>query len=195
MRNKQKRTAKKLTRAIILAVILAICLCITTYALVLARVSVKENRFQTGVVDIALLNEDLVDMEKNDQPLIEETEFLFEPGMTVKKDFFIENRSTCKVYYKLYFDEVSGGLADVLEITIQKGDKILYRGTAASLNRANVAAADDVLGSTGASARRQLTILFHYPEAGDNSGQNQTLSFKLCADAVQTKNNDNKEFK
>ena len=49
MRNKQKRTAKKLTRAIILAVILAICLCITTYALVLARVSVKENRFQTGV--------------------------------------------------------------------------------------------------------------------------------------------------
>ena len=85
-------------------------------------------------------------------------------------------------------------LCDGLEITIQEGDKILYRGTAASLNRANVAAADDVLGSTGASARRELTILFHYPEAGDNSGQNQTLSFKLCADAVQTKNNNNKEF-
>lgn len=185
MGNKQNKTAKKLTRAIILAVILAICLCITIYALVLARVSVKENRFQTGVVDINL---------NDGQAVIKETEFRFEPGMTVKKDFFIENRSTCKVYYKLYFDDVSGGLADVLEITIQKGNEILYRGTAASLNRANVAAADDVLGSTGASARRELTILFHYPEAGDNSGQNQTLSFKLCADAVQTKNNNNKEF-
>lgn len=183
MRNKQKRTAKQLTRAIILAVILAICLCITTYALVLARVSVKENRFQTGVVDINL---------NDGQAVITEEEFLFEPGMTVKKDFFIENKSTCEVYYKLYFDKVSGGLADVLEITIQKGDKILYRGTAASLNRANVAAADDVL---GIGAKRDLTILFHYPEAGDNSGQNQTLSFELSATAVQTKNNDNKEFK
>lgn len=183
MRNKQKRTAKQLTRAIILAVILAICLCITTYALVLARVSVKENRFQTGVVDINL---------NDGQAVITEEEFLFEPGMTVKKDFFIENNSTCEVYYKLYFDKVSGGLADVLEITIQKGDKILYRGTAASLNRANVAAADDVL---GIGAKRDLTILFHYPEAGDNSGQNQTLSFELSATAVQTKNNDNKEFK
>lgn len=182
MRNKQKRTAKQLTRAIILAVILAICLCITTYALVLARVSVKENRFQTGVVDINL---------NDGQAVITEEEFLFEPGITVKKDFFIENKSTCEVYYKLYFDKVSGGLADVLEITIQKGDKILYRGTAASLSNANVAAADDVL---GVGERRNLTILFHYPEGADNSGQNQTLTFELSAKAVQTRNNDKKEF-
>lgn len=183
MGNKQKRTEKKLTRAIILAVILAICLCITTFALVLARVSVKENRFQTGVVDINL---------NDGQAVIKETEFRFEPGMTVKKDFFIENRSTCEVYYKLYFDKVSGGLADVLEITIQNGNEILYQGTAASLNSDNVAAADDVL---GIGAKRKLTILFHYPETADNSGQNQTLSFELSATAVQTKNNDNKEFK
>ena len=182
MGNKQNKTAKKLTRAIILAVFLTICLCITTYALVMAHVSVKENRFQTGVVDINL---------NDGKPVIEEHEFLFEPGMTVKKGFFIKNESTCEVYYKLYFDKVAGGLANVLEITIQKGDKILYRGTAASLNRANVAAADDVL---GIGAKRDLTILFHYPEAGDNSGQNQTLSFELSATAVQTKNNDNKEF-
>ena len=133
-----------------------------------------------------------MDINLNDgQAVITEKEFLFEPGMTVKKDFFIENRSTCEVYYKLYFDEVSGGLADVLEITIQKGDKILYRGTAASLNRTNVAAADDVL---GVGERRELTILFHYPEGADNSGQNQTLTFELSAKAVQTRNNDKKEF-
>ena len=182
MGNKQNKTAKKLTRAIILAVFLAICLCITTYALVMAHVSVKENRFQTGSVDINL---------NDGKPVIEEHEFLFEPGMTVKKDFFIQNESTCEVYYKLYFDKVTGGLANVLEITIQKGDKILYRGTAASLNLTKVAAADDVL---GVGERRELTILFHYPEGADNSGQNQTLTFDLSATAVQTKNNEDKEF-
>lgn len=182
MGNKQNKTAKKLTRAIILAVFLAICLCITTYALVMAHVSVKENRFQTGSVNINL---------NDGKPVIEEHEFLFEPGMTVKKDFFIQNESTCEVYYKLYFDKVTGGLANVLEITIQKGDKILYRGTAASLNLTKVAAADDVL---GVGERRELTIQFHYPEGADNSGQGHELTFDLCAKAVQTKNNEDKEF-
>ena len=182
MGNKQNKTAKKLTGAILLAVFLAICLCITTYALVMAHVSVKENRFQTGSVDINL---------NDGKPVIEEHEFLFEPGMTVKKGFFIQNESTCEVYYKLYFDKVTGGLANVLEITIQKGDKILYRGTAASLNLTKVAAADDVL---GVGERRELTILFHYPEGADNSGQNQTLTFELSAKAVQTRNNEDKEF-
>ena len=182
MGNKQNKTAKKLTGAILLAVFLAICLCITTYALVMAHVSVKENRFQTGSVNINL---------NDGKPVIEEHEFLFEPGMTVKKDFFIQNESTCEVYYKLYFDKVTGGLANVLEITIQKGDKILYRGTAASLNLTKVAAADDVL---GVGERRELTILFHYPEGADNSGQGHELTFDLCAKAVQTRNNEDKEF-
>ena len=182
MGNKRNKTAKKLTRAILLAVFLAICLCITTYALVMAHVSVKENRFQTGSVNINL---------NDGKPVIEEHEFLFEPGMTVKKDFFIQNESTCEVYYKLYFDKVTGGLANVLEITIQKGDKILYRGTAASLNLTKVAAADDVL---GVGERRELTIQFHYPEGADNSGQGHELTFDLCAKAVQTKNNEDKEF-
>ena len=182
MGNKQNKTAKKLTGAILLAVFLAICLCITTYALVMAHVSVKENRFHTGSVNINL---------NDGKPVIEEHEFLFEPGMTVKKGFFIKNESTCEVYYKLYFDKVTGGLANVLEITIQEGDKILYRGTAASLSNANVAAADDVL---GVGERRNLTILFHYPEGADNSGQGHELTFDLFANAVQTRNNDKKEF-
>lgn len=189
MGNKQNKTAKKLTRAIILAVFLAICLCITTYALVMAHVSVMNNQFGTGRVKIDLNGGKPVIGGTEEEP--EEQTFLFEPGMTVKKDFFIQNESTCEVYYKLYFDKVTGGLANVLEITIQKGDKILYRGTAASLNLTKVAAADDVL---GVGERRELTILFHYPEGADNSGQNQTLTFELSAKAVQTRNNDKKEF-
>ena len=161
---------------------LAICLCITTYAIVWASVSVNENVFQTGKVQINL---------NDGKPVIEEHEFLFEPGMTVTKDFFIENQSTWDVYYKIYFDEVTGGLAKVLQITIMDGEKILYEGTADDLSKVNVKAADDTL---RINEKRILTISFHYPEEAGNSTQNMSLTFKLCAEAVQTKNNPDKLF-
>ena len=180
--NDNSKTAKKLTGSIIAAIVLAICLCITTFALVWATVSVDNNLFHTGTVKINL---------NDGKSVIEEHEFLFEPGMTVKKDFFIENQSTWDVYYKLYFDNVAGGLADVLQITVKDGEKTLYKGTAENLKRNAVAAAVDVL---KIKERRELTVYFHFPEEAGNSAQNLTLTFDMCADAVQTKNNPNKLF-
>ncbi len=180
--NQNSTTGKKLTASIAAIIILTLCLSITTYALVRETVSVENNIFQTGTVQINL---------NDGKPVIEEHEFLFEPGMTVKKDFFLENQSTWDVYYKIYFDNVKGGLATILEITIQDKDTILFSGTAAELSRANVGAADDVL---RINERRELTVTFHYPEETGNSTQNQRLSFDMCADAVQTKNNPNKNF-
>lgn len=173
---------QKLTRSIIAAIVLAICLCITTFALVWETLSVENNLFSTGTVKINL---------NDGKPVIEEHEFLFEPGMTVKKDFFIENQSTCDVYYKLYFDNVNGGLADVLRITVKDGEKTLYQGTAENLKRNAVTAADDVL---KIGERRELTVYFYFPQEIGNSAQSQTLTFDMCADAVQTKNNPNKAF-
>lgn len=174
---RSSKTKKRLKGSIVAVIVLAISLCITTYAIVWASVSVNENVFQTGKVQINL---------NGGEPVIKEREFLFEPGMTVQKEFFIENKSTCDVYYKLYFTNAEGGLADILEITIADGDKTLYRGTAAELNRTAVSAA---VNSLGLNERRDLMISFHYPENADNSGQARTLTFNLCADAVQTKNN------
>lgn len=179
---RSSKTKKRLKGSIAAVIVLAICLCITTYAIVWASVSVNENVFQTGKVQINL---------NDGKPVIEEHEFLFEPGMTVQKNFFIENESTCEVYYKLYFTNAEGGLADILEITITDGDKTLYRGTAAELNRTAVSAAEN---SLGLNERRDLMISFHYPENADNRGQACTLTFDLCADAVQTKNNPQKLF-
>lgn len=179
----ESKTAKKLTGGIITIIVLAICLCITTFALVYESVSVEDNTFHTGEVSINL---------NDGKPVIREHEFLFEPGMTVKKDFFIENDSTWDVYYRLYLDEVSGGLADVLTVTIQDGDRVLYSGTANDLTRENVAAADDVL---KIGQRRELTVVFHYPETAGNSTQNLELTFTLCAEATQTKNNPDKLFR
>ena len=176
------KTTKKLTGGIVTIIVLAVCLCVTTVALVRATVSVDNNLFHTGSVKINL---------NDGKPVIQEHEFLFEPGMTVVKDFFIENDSTWDVYYRLYLDNVTGGLADVLTVTIKDGDKILYSGTANELTRQNVAAADDTL---KIGQRRNLTVVFHYPENSGNDTQNLDLTFTLCAEATQTKNNPNKLF-
>ena len=157
--------------------ILALCLTITTFALVYATVSVDNNLFHTGEVKINL---------NDGNPVIYEHEFLFEPGMTVKKDFFIENESTWAVYYKIYFDDIEGGLANVLDVTVTDGEKVLYSGKVNDLTRHNVTAADDTL---EIGQRRNLTVFFHFPEAAGNEAQNLRLSFTLCAEATQTKNN------
>lgn len=180
---RDKSTAKKLTGGIVAIIVLAVCLCITTFALVWASVSVENNLFYTGSVEINL---------NDDKPVIHENEFIFEPGMTVKKDFFLENNSTWSVYYKLYFDNVSGGLADVLEISICDGEKTLYTGTTSELTRQNVIVADDILQM---KEKKNLTIVFYFPEDKGNSTQNLDLTFALCADATQTKNNPNKLFR
>ena len=175
-------TSKKLTGSILTVILLAVCLCISTFALIFSMVSVENNLFRTGTIDINL---------NDGKPIITADEFLFEPGMTVKKDFFIENDGTWDVYYKLYFENVSGGLSDVLQIRIQDGDRVLFEGTAESLSRKNVIAADDVL---KIGERRTLTAYFHFPEETGNQAQDLTLSFDLCADAVQTKNNPDRVF-
>lgn len=180
--NNNKKTVKKLIDGIIVVVLLSICLCATTFALVWSAVSVDNNLFHTGTIKINL---------NNGEPIIKEYEFLFEPGMTVKKDFFVENQSTWDVYYRLYFDHVGGGLAEVLQITIKDGEKTIYQGTAAELNRKDVGAADDIL---RINERRELSIYFYFPDDSGNNTQNLSLSFDLCADAVQTKNNPDKLF-
>lgn len=177
-------TARKLTGGIIAIVVLSLCLCVTTYALVRSVLKVENNVFSTGEVAINL---------NDGEPIIEEDdddEFIFEPGMTVVKPFFIKNDSSASVYYKVYLSQVSGGLADVLELTIKDGDTVLCSGKVSDLTRQNVTAA----GTLAVGERRDLTAEFHFPEESGNSAQNLDLSFVLCADATQTRNNPNRLF-
>ena len=178
----EKETSKKLTVSVIILIILSVALCITTFALVWATVSVDNNMFHTGIVKINL---------NDGKPIIEEHELLFEPGITVKKDFFIENQSTDDVYYKLYFGDIDGLLADVLEITIMDGDRILYSGLIKELTKRNVGVVDEAL---KVNEKKNLTVCFHFPEDVGNSALNLYLSCSMNADAVQTKDNPNRVF-
>lgn len=180
--NGENKTVRKMTLSIASVIILAVCLLFTTLALVYSVVSVDNNLFTTGKVKINL---------NDGKPFIEEGEFIFEPGMTVKKDFFIQNESTLDVYYKIYFDNIDGGLSDVLDVTVSDGNNVLYTGKVSELTKENVSACDSLL---KLGERKTLSVTFHYPENALNSTQNMYLTFTLGADAVQTKNNPDKLF-
>lgn len=181
MSNKNQ-TEKRLAAGIFAIIVLAVCLCITTFALVYATLWVDNNLFRTGGVKLNL---------NDGAPVIEEYEYLFEPGMTVVKDFFLENQSTGDVYYKLYFENVEGDLAEVLDVDILWGEKVLYSGKMTELTKKTAGAAEDIL---LLNERRVLQIRFHFPENAGNEAQNMTLTFDLSAEAVQTKNNPDRVF-
>lgn len=179
---KKPRLMKKLTGSVLAVVILSLCLCVTTFALVYSTAAVENNLFRTGRVRINL---------NDGRPVIEEHEFLFEPGMTVEKEFFIENQSTWDVYYKLYFEDIEGGLADVLEVSVRDGEKLLLDGKLSDLTRDKAGAADDIL---GLNERRNLKLSFRFPQQAGNGTQRLYLTFTMGADAVQTKNNPDRRF-
>ena len=163
-------------------IVLAICLCITTFALVASTV-VKDNIFKTGKIDIELTGEDGTDNNK-----IIEGGYLFEPGMTVVKPAYVTNNGTWAVYCKLYFKEIKGDLADILDVTIKDkaADKVLYTGKLSGFNKGkNVVDTSPIPKGT----QKEYTVIFRYPEAEGNAGQGKTLEFTMDATAVQTKNN------
>ncbi len=187
IRKKNKKEPNKIMRrltiCIAIIIVLAIALCITTFALVRSSmVSVEENIFNTGVVKININDE---------KPIIEEHEVLFEPGMTVRREFFVKNESTDSVYYKLYMDNVHGALSDVLEITIidnRTGDTI-FSGSPRDFTKKNAEPRELFL-----NEKRTFTVMFRYPETEGNSTQNKSMAFDMCAVATQMRNNPDKIF-
>lgn len=176
------KNKKNLIINITLVIGLILSFLLTTCALIKISITEDDDLFQTGEMKINL---------NDGKTIIDENEFIFEPGMTVTKDFFIENQGTFDVYYKIYLDDVSGELADILNITIKKGDTILCEGTINALNKNNVEISDEIL---KANEKHILSAVFYYPEDLENYTQNLNITFTLGADAVQAINVSNKDF-
>ncbi len=179
---KWTKTGRKLVGSLVLMAVCLVGFGVMTHALVRELLAVEENAFQTGKVSINL---------NDGKAIIEEDEFLFEPGMVVEKDFFVENDSTIEVYYRIYLEKIAGELSDILEVTLKEGDVVLYKGKAADMSEDVVDSSEQTLepGET-----RWLSISFCYPKSEGNKGQSKEMSFSICAEAVQTVNNPNREF-
>ena len=179
-KGKGNKSRVKLLGSVIGIVFLITALGITTLALINYKVSVEENVFETGEISINL---------NDDKPIMAES-LLFEPGMTVVRDFFVENDGTCDTYYKLYFDDIDGELAKVLEVTI-KEDDVLYHGILADMTRDNVTTVEEVL---KVGEDRELEVWFHFPEKSGNQVQDLEVVFNICVEAVQAVNNPDRLF-
>lgn len=168
---------------VLLVLVTALAFVLTVYASTRITKEVKENFFQTGDIKINL---------NDGKAVIQPEEYTFEPGMTVVKPFFIRNEGTGDFYYKIYFRDIEGSLGNHLEISIcNEQGAVLFSGKMADMTRSAVQTADDILPP---GKIRNLTISFHLPEGTGNGGFDSQVQFILCADAVQAKNNPNKEF-
>ena len=170
-------------------ILLAAGFLMTSFALIRVSQEVKENEFQTGTVKLNI-NDGLPVIDADD---LEEEFRRLEPGMQVRKTFFVENLSSGPVYYRVYLDKVEGTLAEILDIRIQDGETVLCCGKARELTRSAVLEKGEL--GTGENARKELTIWFIYPKEAGNETQDRSMTFELCADAVQMKNNPDRRFR
>lgn len=176
------KSGKKLASAVLVTIALIASFAITTYAYTLTYIGIYDNLFVTGNVRINL---------NDGEPIIGEDEYLFEPGMTVVKRFFLQNESSFSVYYRIYFEDIQGALADVIEVKLTSGDAVLFEGKLSDMTRENMDAAED---SLRIGEAHWFEIQFHYPEGEGNETQAKDLTFRISAEAVQTKNNPDREF-
>lgn len=182
---KRTDTRRRWLSSALLTILLTLGLIVTSVAITISSVEVPRNIFTTGQVKLNL---------NDGQAVIKSDEYLFEPGMTVVKDFFLENEGA-ECWYKLYFDKVDGDLANVLDITVKNGDEILCSGKMSDLTRENTTQFIGSLPATGKpGSRLDLTISFYFPKDAGNTAQNGTLQFDLCAYGTQVKNNPDKNF-
>jgi len=167
---------KKPWLGIFMVIFLTLAFGITSFALMYQKVMVEGNLFKTGKVSISL----------NDNEPVFNEEILFEPGMRIVKDFTLRNDSTCEVYYRLWFSDIEGDFADVLEVRVADGENVIFEGTFSELNGVKSEGAN---GKLAEGEERLLSILFYVPEDCENVMQENTLLFDLNAEAVQVVNN------
>lgn len=178
-----KNTAKRLTASIITIIILIAALGVTTFVLVATSFSAD------GVASIGTGG---VKINLNDgKPVISDASGTFAPGKELRREFKIENLSSCDVWYKFYFTDVDKTLAEDVTVKIKKGDCVLMQGKMSEFTAENASAVDDLLkkGET-----KTLTISFSLESGADNSMNGRVLMFTFNAKAVQAKNNPDKKF-
>lgn len=174
-------------------VVLLTGLTVTTVAMMTYRVRVEENVFVSGEVDISFMDSDGNKIKEEDPTavIIGGDGLLFEPGMTIVRKFMLKNEGTCDVYYKLYFDEIEGALADVLVVSVYEDEQCIYQGYLSKLTKDAVKPAEDTLHM---GEEISMEIWFSLPTDCGNNVQKKDVVFNICADAVQTINNPDKLF-
>ncbi len=180
--DKRNQFRKKAVARLVAMIALVSMLAMTTYALTASVASVKDNEFQMGTVEIGL---------NNGKTVFDGSDLNMEPGRSIKKDFTLENLGTAEAYFRLYLENMEGTLQEELTFEIYDGDELLFAGRPETLTQENPCVGTTPLkvGET-----RTLTAVVKMNESAGNTHQASDFSFDITVDAVQSKNNPDKEF-
>lgn len=173
---------KQLTMMIVAVVLLSVGLTVTSFALASSIAQVRNNRFAMSMGVNLNIN--------GDEPIVDMTDMLYEPGATYVSTFSIANLSAFDVWYRVYFTDVNGALKDYITVTIKEAD-----GTVLCKGRMSELSADKVeVGVLKAKEEKTLSIEFYFSSEAGNAAQGQTVSFNITANATQKQNNPDKDF-
>ncbi len=175
-------TKKRAYGHIAVIIILVLMLAATTYALILSLVSADGNIFETGQVEIEL---------NGGQTVFDGSDVNIAPGLSTEKSFTLENKGTADIYYRIYMENISGALQEVLTFEIYDQDKLLFSGKPKDLTKDSPCTSDTPLAP---GEIKTLKAVVKMSEDADNTYQNGDITFDITVDAVQAKNNSNKVF-
>ena len=180
--DKPTKTRRRARASLAAAVVLAVLLVLTTVALGASFVRVDDNLFEAGRVEIA---------RNGGKPVFTGGDLNIEPGHTLVRDFTVENLGTAEAYVRLYLQDVEGTLGQVLTFSVYDGEELLYTGSADAFTRDNPCVMERPL---AAGETRTLTAVVHMREDAGNRYQTGGIAFTIAADAVQVRNNPERDF-
>ena len=194
---KRSDTRRRWLSSALLTFLLTLGLLVTSVAITISSVEVRENVFTTGTVKLDLNGgAAVVDMTNPDAEHANESKFS-EPGFRIKRDFYLKNIGSAAAYYKLYagYEDTpeNNALANALDVEITYKDTgvLLFSGKLSALNLSSAPVADS---SLDAGDTVWFTAVFRFSKDAGNDLQNKMLSFDLYARGTQVKNNPGKNF-
>lgn len=194
---KRSDTRRRWLSSALLTFLLTLGLIVTSVAITISSVEVRENVFTTGTVKLDLNGgAAVVDMTNPDAEHANESKFS-EPGFRIKRDFYLKNIGSAAAYYKLYagYEDTpeNNALANALDVEITYKDTgvLLFSGKLSALNLSSAPVADS---SLDAGDTVWFTAVFRFSKDAGNDLQNKMLSFDLYARGTQVKNNPGKNF-
>lgn len=192
---KRSDTRRRWLSSALLTFLLTLGLIVTSVAITISSVEVRENVFTTGTVKLDLNGgAAVVDMTKTNQN--NESNFS-EPGFRIKRDFYLKNIGSAAAYYKLYagYEDTpeNNALANALDVEITYKDTgvLLFSGKLSALNLSSAPVGDS---SLDAGDTVWFTAIFRFSKDAGNDLQNKMLSFDLYARGTQVRNNPGKNF-
>lgn len=194
---KRSDTRRRWLSSALLTFLLTLGLLVTSVAITISSVEVRENVFTTGTVKLDLNGgAAVVDMTNPDAEHANESKFS-EPGFRIKRDFYLKNIGSAAAYYKLYagYEDTpeNNALANALDVEITYKDTgvLLFSGKLSALNLSSAPVADS---SLDAGDTVWFTAVFRFSKDAGNDLQNKMLSFNLYARGTQVRNNPGKNF-